>query len=163
MTNCSFGIFQLKEMDFSVEWKLYGLQGDCKVGPRFPVMALFTNHRVPPTSIIWFFFLFTCPVVQSCPRYLFPFSKWVIWSSLSVPLLIHLLLLTQTTICLRVFLESVPVLDMKTIWLLICADKHCAAPRTWCVNFIGKKIIIILVFKVPPRLPEDCFNALSVA
>lgn len=51
---------------YSVE-TLYKLWGDCQVGPRFPVLALFTNHNVfhPPQSP--HLHLFIQPVVQRRP------------------------------------------------------------------------------------------------
>lgn len=48
VTNCCLSIFRYAAANlifYSVE-TLYRLRGDCQVSPRFPVLALFTNHNV---------------------------------------------------------------------------------------------------------------------
>lgn len=45
---CFLSIFQHRQSMFSAAWKHCAgrLWGDCQVGPRFPVLALFTNRNV---------------------------------------------------------------------------------------------------------------------
>lgn len=135
VTNCSFSIFQLKEMEFSVAWKLcMGYKVIVRWAHAFLLWLCLptTVCSLPPPS-----FYFSRPVAQSCPLVLFPFSVRVIWSSLSVPLDSPASLVSNRFMYLRTFRICTCSWHEKND-RSFCADRLHGVPRTCWLTLTAK-------------------------